>query len=123
VIGANGGSVAWTQNRASDNYNETLASGKITVYSGGEFYTDQYALENDAGTVADYTNADPLYATSDASTNADLESGLFTPDSTGSKEVVAIVLSGPSPLASGVPGVDLQGAMSFGNYLHFVMRV
>ena len=37
------GQQRWTQNRVSDYFNETLASGRITVYtSGGKFATDRY---------------------------------------------------------------------------------
>jgi len=122
VIGANGRSTKWTQNRVSDAYNETLASGKMTVYAGGEFYTDQYALENDNGSLCDWTNGDAIYAATDGS-NADVPGGSVTVDNTGSRPQVGVVLGGPSALASGVPGTDLQGAMSFGNYLHILLRV
>ena len=46
------------QNRASDSFDETSASGKMTVYhSGGEFATDQFSAN-----VASATVGDALYA-------------------------------------------------------------
>jgi len=52
TIGANGANAQWTQNRVSDYGNETLASAKMTVYSGGgKFATDQYD-----GTVLTWTS-------------------------------------------------------------------
>ena len=51
------------QNRASDYYDETKASGKMTVYhSGSEFATDQFSANVSAATIMDalYANAGNL---------------------------------------------------------------
>jgi hypothetical protein len=50
-------SAGW-QNRVSDMFDETKASGKMTVYhSGGEFATDQFAAN-----VSSANPGDDLYA-------------------------------------------------------------
>ena len=63
VLGAFGGAQRFTQNRVADNFNEVLASGKMTVYhGGGEFWTDQYETLHDNGTsIADYIPGTRLF--------------------------------------------------------------
>jgi hypothetical protein len=85
------------QNRVSDYFDETKASGKMTVYhSGGEFATDQFAAN-----VASAVVGDPLYA---------VNGNLDTVDSQSSGEV-ARVLSPAGSWPSGVPGTDINGDM------------
>ena len=56
------GRTRWTQNRVSDAFNETLASGMLTVYNGGgKFATTEYELLS-AGSVINYAVANPLYS-------------------------------------------------------------
>ena len=83
------------QNRVSDYFDETSASGKMTVYhSGGEFATDQFHAN-----VAGSSIGDPLYAF-----NGDWDTN------TGqSSIVVGRLIQGAGTYPSGVPGVDLNG--------------
>lgn len=87
-------STGW-QNRVSDYFNETKASGKMTVYhSGGEFATDQFA-SNVSSAVAGAT----LYAVS----------GVLETVNTQSSGAVARLIKAAGTYPSGVPGVDLNG--------------
>lgn len=105
IVVNSGGAVRSTSNRVSDMYNETLGSGKMTVYiSGGEFLTDQY----DASPSASWTPGADAYATS---------TGLFSPDDPGSGRIVGTILSGPSAVESGVPGTDIRGSITLGNFV------
>lgn len=80
------------QNRVSDGFNETKASGLMTVYqNGGEFATDQFESDVHAADVGAY-----LYA----STNGNLQA---TPANTA----IAVLTKAPGPYPSGVPGVDV----------------
>ena len=93
-MGVPSGSTGW-QNRVSDYYNETKASGKMTVYhSGGEFATDQF-VANVSSAVAGAA----LYAVS----------GVLDTVNTQSSGVVARLIKGAGTYPSGVPGVDLNG--------------
>jgi hypothetical protein len=93
------------QNRVSDYFDETAASGKMTVYnSGGEFYTDQYTA-----TVAALTGSDigvALYA---------VDGLLHTVDTHTNTTIVARLLSAPGQVMSGVPGVDINGDIALGS--------
>jgi len=80
------------QNRVSDYYDETKASGKMTVYhSGGEFATDQF----DAN-VASATPLAPLYALN----------GVLSTINTQSAVVVGYLTQADAAYPSGVPGTD-----------------
>ena len=97
-----GVSTGW-QNRASDYFDETKASGKMTVYhSGGEFATDQFNANVAASAVMT-----PLYA----------YNGLLDNVTAQSAVVVAYVTKVAGNYPSGVPGVDINGdtALSGGN--------
>jgi hypothetical protein len=91
VISGNGDTTL-SQNRISDLYKETLASGQMTVYSGsGTFRTDQYD-----GTQS-YALGAPLYS------NA---SGQITSFPNGtSLQVIGHCVGVPWAFPSGVPGV------------------
>ena len=90
------------QNRVSDYFDETKASGKMTVYhSGGEFATDQFASNvSTLGTIMC-----PLYASSGL---------LETTDNQTTGIVVARLLKVAGTYPSGVPGVDLNGDQALG---------
>ena len=106
-IGANGATTRWTQNRVSDMFDETAASGLLTVFtSGGKFATDQYAAARAAHlnpNTAVYTDA----------------TGLLT-DVAGAGNMVGIITEGPSAYPSGVPGVDTaDNSLSLGTFVTF----
>lgn len=109
VINASG-ATRQTQNRVSDFYNETLASGKITVYhSGGVFATDQYetgASTADPGTAL-YVSANGKLVNADA----------------GNGQIVATVVKAFGAADSGVPGVDVNGSISLGNFVTFKLEI
>ena len=109
VINANGGT-RWTQNRVSDFYDETLASGKITVYqSGGKFATDIYE-----STVDTALPSNPLYT----SANGKLTT---TP---GAGNIVGICTTAAAAWDSGVPGIDTaKGSITLGDYVEFKLTV
>lgn len=89
-------SAGW-QNRVSDYFDETKASGKITVYhGGGEFLTDQFTADVTALTPLAY-NA--LYAVD----------GILDPANSQSSGIVARLLKLAGQVGSGVPGVDVNG--------------
>jgi len=110
VTGAWGAGDRYTQNRVADNYNEVLASGKMTVYhSGGEFWTDMYCTT--ASTGADLTAAlvpgALLYASTayaDADEGPDFGGRFTTQDLNTFAWVCGQVLQGPLDYPSGVPG-------------------
>lgn len=102
------GATRWTQNRVSDFFNETLASGKITVYTGGgKFATDKFV---GAGAFAAGTE---LYVST---------AGLLTSVDAGNSQVVAVSVAAAAAYPSGVPGTDTtDGSLSLGDYLTFIM--
>jgi len=89
------------QNRVSDYFDETKASGKMTVYhSGGEFATDQFAAN-----VAGASYLAPLYAVAGI---------LETYDTYNTGIVVARLTLAAGIYPSGVPGIDLNGDQALG---------
>ena len=93
------GIVAGWQSRASDYFDETKASGKMTVYhSGGEFATDQFSAN-----VASATIGDPLYANNGM---------LCTAAESVTSGVVGRLVQAAGMVMSGVPGVDVDGDMA-----------
>ena len=84
------------QNRASDSFDETKASRKMTVYeSGGEFATDQFEADVETADIGD-----PLYVS---------HAGKLT--NTGTT-VVARLTRAAGAYPSGVPGTDINGDMA-----------
>ena len=100
-------------NRVSDSFDETKASGRMTVYhSGGKFATNQYETGS-------YAVNDPLYVSGN---------GKFTSTPSASLQIVAYVTKVPAAWDSGVPGLDATGdlqsvSMSLGNYLEFKLVI
>jgi len=86
----------WT-NRVSDSFNDTKASGKITVYhGGGEFATDQFVDTNMTAAYVGYY----LKATT---------AGLLTIDGTAkTADSVAMLLQAAGPYPAGTPGTDIN---------------
>lgn len=94
------GIVSGWQNRVSDYFDETKASGKMTVYhSGGEFATDQFAANVSSATVLA-----KLYAVN----------GMLETVDSQSSGLVAILTQAAGTYPSGVPGVDLNGDQALG---------
>lgn len=88
------------QNRASDYFDETKASSKMTVYhSGGEFATDQF----DSG-VSSAAIGDTLYAVNGVLNTADSQSS----------GPVGVLVQAAGTYPSGVPGVDINGDQALG---------
>jgi hypothetical protein len=92
------------QNRVSDGYNETKASGKLTVYhSGGEFVTDQFVDTNmDAAHVGYFLKA------SESTGTLTIDGAAKTADS------VAMLLTAAGEYPSGVPGTDVNNDAALG---------
>ena len=123
VVVSGTGTVVATQNRVSDMFNETSASGKVTVYTGiGEFYTDQWDTTVPAET---WAVGGALYV------NA---SGKLTPTVSGNGNKVGRLLASMSPYPSGVPGGfddpnsltdndSIDGSTSLGSFIHFLMNI
>lgn len=91
------------QNRASDYFDETRASAKLTVYhSGGEFATDQYVASEDlnASGIGGYLNAD------------ETTGKLQWQGTTQTVDSVAQLTGAAGVYPSGVPGVDINGDMA-----------
>ncbi len=132
VTGAFGDSQRFTQNRVADNFNEVLASGKMTVYhSGGEFWTDQYeTIWANGTTVATYTPNERLYASGpETAGGGDLEAnagGRFTDQVSADGMVTGFVITGPLNYPSGVPGTQTGfttlpeggNSLTWGSFLH-----
>ena len=85
------------QNRASDSFDETKASRKMTVYeSGGEFATDQFEADVETADIGD-----PLYVSHAGKLMA-----------TPAAQIVARLTRAAGAYPSGVPGTDINGDMA-----------
>ncbi len=141
VIGAQGAQQRFTQNKVSDNFNEVLSSGKMTVYhSGGEFWTNCYELIHVNGTtVAEYVPGTRLGVGGSTDTTGTGEftsaGGRFTDEvSFGNDQIVGFTLTSPTAYPSGVPGTDvgfqsgLSGneggnSLQWGTFLHVKLSI
>lgn len=113
IIGGVSPAQRFTQNRVSDNYNEVVASGKMTVYhGGGEFWTSEF--------IATDTFTPSTHVFASAATP-----GSFT-DTVQGGAWVGTVLTSPTDYPSGVPGTDTGftqlpeggNSMTWGQLLH-----
>jgi len=101
------GATRFTSNRVSDFYDETRASGKLTIYhGGGKFASDQVA----AG--ISFAPGDSIRS------NA---TGLLT--TAGASTVIGIATSDVGDLESGIPGTDIKGSIALGDYVTFTLRI
>ena len=100
-VGATGAHATW-QNRVSDMWNETMASGMMTVYhSGGEFATDMFVNVNmDATKVGHYLKAD------------EATGKLAYDNPTKTANSIAVLTRAAGAYPSGVPGTDINGDMA-----------
>ena len=96
------GAVTGWQNRVSDMWNETQASGLMTVYhTGGEYATDMFVDTNmDATKVGYYLKAD------ETTGKLAYEGAVKTANS------IAVLTRAAGAYPSGVPGTDLNGDMA-----------
>ena len=111
-----GGNTVNFQNRVSDYFDETKASGRITVYSGGgEFATDQWVTIV-AADIGKYLKVSE-------------STGTLTLDGVAkSADSVAMLTGAPGSYPSGVPGVDINGDIALGGdnsnqYIEFKLLV
>ena len=104
------GATRQTENRVSDFFKETLASGKMTVYhSGGTFATDLFDVTVDTAVPGDilYSNATGRLTTTN-----------------GGGLIVATCVAAVKAWPSGVPGVDTtDGSISLGDYVTFKLEI
>ena len=108
VIVGSQGSRWGTTNRVSDFFNETLASGLMTVYhGGGRFASDNYDELN-------YIPGQALYSTG---------AGHLTNVASANGQIVGRVAAEPELWVSGVPGTDVNQSISLGNYIDFVLAI
>lgn len=115
ILNSNGGSLRQTVNRVSDMFNETAASGKMTVYhSGGTFRSDQFATLDSGQSPITYSLGDPLYSN---------DAGKITNES-GAGGKIGLLVEGPKAFPSGVPGTETpDGSMSLGTYMTLKLLV
>jgi hypothetical protein len=98
-------------NRVSDSFDETKASGRCTVYhSGGKFLSNQY----EAAPSKTWACGLPLYVSGNS---------LLTTDASTSAQIVATCVQVPSAVESGVPGIDVRGSLTLGNYIEFKLDI
>ena len=116
-IGANGETSRWTANRVSDNYDETAASRKCTVYNGGgKFWVSEELFDAAAGIVPG-TRLGISSATS-----GEWEDSVSA--TVADDDIVAIAVGANQAYDSGVPGTDTpKGSISLGNYIPMILRV
>lgn len=94
-------------NRVSDQFDETKASGRMTVYmAGGQFATNQYV---GSPAVNDFLYVDTT--------------GSFTSTPSTSAQKVALCVGAAGAFDSGVPGLDVNGSLTLGNYITFKLLV
>ena len=112
VIGADGAATRWTGNRVSDFYDETLASQKITVYTaGGKFWISSTLFETDGSAIQ---AGDLLKPGTD--------DGHYTRAAL-STDVLAVAAGAVTAYPSGVPGTDVDGHMTLGNFVPVILRI
>jgi hypothetical protein len=105
------GATRQTSNRVSDFFNETLASGKMTVYNGGgRFATDQF---EDLVSTANPGAA--LYSSANA---------LLTTNGTpGTDQLIGRVAAAVADYPSGVPGITVDGSTTLGEFVEFILLI
>ncbi len=118
VVVNGSGSTRTTTNRVSDMFDETLASGKMTVYMGsGEFLTDQYvAAEFDA--FGDNAAGAALYVVQSGA-----NAGKITSTSSNNGNKIGHLIAAQNAYPSGVPGTDINGSTSLGNFIRIALNI
>ena len=111
-INADGSSTRWTENRVSDFYDETAASQKITVYNGGGKFWISSDLFDENG--AAFIAGDLLKSGAVA--------GEWAKGGT-EDDVCGLAVGAVTAYPSGVPGTDIDGHISLGNYIPVILRI
>lgn len=120
VIGSDDADTArrrWTSNRISDMFDETVASGKITVYhGGGKFWISDDLITGELAI--------------DAGELLESETGGHWATGNSAGEVVAVCVGHAQQYPSGVPGTDTpDGSIALGtstsgnNWLPIILRI
>ena len=113
-LGADGVGTRWTENRVSDFYNETTASQKITVYNGGgKFWISSDLFDGDG------TPAPGMTLTISGTTAGEWEDAANATDD----DIVAVAVGPVQAYPSGVPGTDIDGHNTLGDYVPVVLRL
>jgi hypothetical protein len=132
ILGAYGDAQRFTQNRVADNYNEVLASGKMTVYhSGGEFWSDQYEVTGTTFTPGTVVSASTTAANLGMLTDTAIATALADG---GASHMVGLTITSPTGYPSGVPGTGPNAvgfsalpeggnSLSWGNFLHYKLTL
>lgn len=95
-------------NRVSDSFDETRASGKMTVYhGGGRFSTNQYESVT-------FVPGEALYVSANAK---------LTNVASANSQVVGTCTKAAGAYDSGVPGIDVNGSLTLGNYVEFKLEI
>jgi len=95
-------------NRVSDSFDETKASGRMTVYhTGGSFATNQYEAVS-------FSVNDELYCSAN---------GKFTNVPSTGGQIIGYVTKAQGAYESGVPGIDVNGSLTLGNYIEFKLVI
>jgi hypothetical protein len=112
-IGANNGTSRYTENRVSDFYDETLASQKITVYNGGgKFWISNGLFDNDgASCVAGLLVGIGTVA------------GEWKDTASTDDDIIGLCVGASQAYPSGVPGTDVTGSITLGNFVPIVLRI
>lgn len=104
-----GANTRWTENRVSDFYDETTASDKITVYhGGGKFWISSELFD-----------ASP--AINGRVGNSGATDGEWVTGATAGQEV-GLAVGASQAYQSGVPGTDVQGSITLGDFVPIVLR-
>jgi len=113
TIGADGANSRWTENRVSDFYDETAASAKITIYNGGgKFWISSDLVGAASAAVA-------VNSLMESSATA----GAWDVGAAAASQVVGICVSGVTGYPSGVPGTDVDGSITLGDYFAVSLRI
>ena len=120
TLGAGGGwqsgTVAnrWTENRVSDFYDETTASSKMTVYNGGgKFWVSDDLI----------APASAAPAIGNEFESSGVTAGNWLVAGAGAGQTVGICTGAAQAYPSGVPGTDVQGSITLGDYFCVQLRI
>ena len=103
----------WTENRVSDFYDETAASGKMTVYHGG----GKFWISDDL--IASGTPAPGSSCETSATTAGEWQIGGGITAGTQ----IGLCVGASQAYPSGVPGTDVQGSISLGDYVPIILQI